>query len=288
MKKDVITIVALLFLILLLGGGIFFAVKTNMFSTKTDEKTNLTRNEQYYDEYEDEDKEESQQEELEKPEEKVEEVEPPKKEEPKKEEKPVIKPPVINKVEVIEKNPTLGSGSGQNQENNNKNNNQNNDDQNKKDDNNGDNPENKDDSQNDEPKPPVLPKGGTLTCTQITNDEEGVLTHTIVGVFDTTDGYINNYKETFVYDFTETYEPFDDEIRALFEKALNDEVVASLGEHANSFTITPGSRGNIINVSLASDRNRLKVVNPDGFTTNGNFYYENFKSIYVNLGYTCG
>lgn len=50
MKKDVITIVALLILIVLLGGGIFFAVKTNMFSTRTDEKANLTHNEQYYDE----------------------------------------------------------------------------------------------------------------------------------------------------------------------------------------------------------------------------------------------
>ena len=132
-----------------------------------------------------------------------------------------------------------------------------------------------------------MSKGGTLTCTNVTNDEDGVLTHTVVGVFDTTDAYINNYKETFVYDFTDTYEPFDDEIRATLEKSLNDEVVASLGELANSFTITPGRRGNIINLSLASDRNRLKAVNPSGFTTTGIFYYENFKSIYASSGYIC-
>lgn len=143
-------------------------------------------------------------------------------------------------------------------------------------------------SKNEEPPTqPVTPQPPTETLefSKTIGDKDGVYEERIVGVFDTSDHYIRKFTVTYKYDFTGTYEPFTDEERIELEATFKEDLVSSLEDMAGVFTITSSSHDNVFNYSLVTDYTRLKSYDPEGFTPEGGYYYDNFKAIYIRLGY---
>ncbi len=268
MKKDIRTIVILLVLIVLLCGGIFFVVKSDVFSSKKETivENNNQNNEETNENQEENKTEEVENQEKEGTEEKKEES---KKEEPKKEETkefpeaPKKETPSVNKTEVNIIKPTDDNKKNESTEDTNI------------------------QTPSQEPVKPNIPNGGTLTCRYVQYNDEAVISETVVGVFDTTDGYIRSYKDTMVIDFSETYEPFEEDLRLELEIYFKNVAIESFGSEISAYTVTSNSHGNIINIYLESDYARLKGMYPEEFSSTGHFYYNNFKTFYASEGYTC-
>jgi len=94
----------------------------------------------------------------------------------------------------------------------------------------------------------------------------------IIGEFDTNDLYIRKLTYKLTYDYSMTYEPFTDEVR----REIENEMKKVAQEEYNGFTITASSSGNVIQLTLMADYDRLKKHFPEEFTENGEFYYNNF------------
>lgn len=279
LKKEVKMIIALLLLLVLLSGGIFVGLKGNIFSSEKDkvvEKSKRTDTSKKNDsnvESKDESENDSEvkdEETLDIPEEKEEQ----KQEETKKDTQTTIPevpknvviptPKVEDKVVVVK--PTVEEKKEETPT--------------------EENPEVPEVPT--EPETPKLdiPNGGVLTFSQVADEESFKLTDTVVGVFDTSDGFINSYKETITFDCFSIADDITDETRPLYEGAFKQSLIEELGNEANYYTITSSSSGNIFEFVFVSDRNRLKSLDASEFTTTGFYYYDNFKATYIEAGYT--
>lgn len=278
LKKEIKMIIALMLLLVVLSGGIFVGLKGNIFSSNKDKvvekskRTDSLKKDDNKDEKENQSENDSDvkdEENLDVPET----PEEPKQEEtkkntqttvpevpknivistPKAEDKVVVKPTVEEKKKETptEENPEVPTVPA-------------------------------------EPETPKLdiPNGGVLTFSELTNGSTYNLTDTVVGVFDTRDGYINSYKETITIDYFSLVNDINDETRPLYEEAFRESFTNALGDEAKYYTITSSSRGVKFDIIFTSDRDRLKSLDASEFTTTGFYYYDNFKATFIREGYT--
>lgn len=279
-----VKIIVLIVLIVLLSGGIFFALKSEMFSSKENdvvEKDGQNNEDAKKEEEEENSSAESEEKEETEPE------EAPKEETPKEETKPVTpkkETPSVNKTEINVVKPVTNN-------NNNSNNNNNNSGSGKEETPVGDS-NNQGDSQGSntqtpEPVKPSIPNGGLLTCKLVQPDEEGTFTHIVAGVFDSSDGYLRTYKETYIFDYSSSSETLTDEERLELEEEIKEMIIEINQDIKSALSFSSSSQGNIFNVYIDSDYDRFKAIAPGAFTSTGHFYYNNFTSVYVSNGYTC-